>query len=315
MYLNRLNRSFDSWSPNITSPEGNCDLKIMNERLYVFALFAFQVVVMIVGGIGNSVVCLTILRTRAIIQKNSAYLILNLAVADLLIIIIIEPLGLALVVKVLQRSCVFTLIFALRFLSYTLTAASMFMLSLMSVDRCFVILYPLKYKVVATRTRVKYTIAVLWLLSLSTGLVKFFKVFSNSVCAILTQASIILCLSIIITSYMLLFLRIKRQSKVRAELQNNSICVNARSHEREKRLAKTVAVVILCFVLCWTPITFALTLWPEQTMENYLYAWASMIGLANSAINPIIYFYGNKDFRNAAKTTCRGILSACNKYI
>ena len=267
---------------------------------------------MVLGVIGNSVVCLTILRTPAM-QKNSAYLILNLAVADLLIIIIIEPLGLALVVNVLQRSCIFALIRAFRFLLYTLCPASMFTLSLMSVDRCFIVLYPLKYKRVATKARVKYTIAVLWLLSLSTGLVKFFKVFSNSVSAILTQASIILCLSIIITSYTLLFLRIKRQSKVRAELQSNSICLNARSHEREKRLAKTVGIVILCFVLFWTPLTFALTSVPELSMESSLYAWSSMIGLGNSAINPIIYFYRSKEFRNAAITTCRGILSACRK--
>ncbi|CAM1296160.1 Htr4 (predicted) [Pycnogonum litorale] len=73
--------------------------------------------------------------------------------------------------------------------------------------------------------------------------------------------------------------------------------------KRERKAAKTLGIIMGAFILCWLPFFLwylSSTLSDSETPKEMvtLLFW---IGYINSALNPVIYAYFNRDFRNAFK--------------
>ncbi|VDO33521.1 unnamed protein product [Haemonchus placei] len=73
----------------------------------------------------------------------------------------------------------------------------------------------------------------------------------------------------------------------------------------ELRVARTTAVVVGVFVICWFPFStiyvlqaYSLCLMPD-CITNTMYVIAFWLGYANSAVNPLIYAAFSRDFRAA----------------
>lgn len=137
------------------------------------------------------------------------------------------------------------------------------------------------------------------------------------------------CYGVILTSGVLLFLRTRAHFKVnnvmtltvsqfefenknsansasagRVSEQRTALAIAKKRRESEKRTAKTIAVVITVFTLSWVPYGYVLVSDPEQHVNSF-YIWAVAIGMTSSAVNPIIYFFSSKDFRESSKRVLR----------
>lgn len=72
--------------------------------------------------------------------------------------------------------------------------------------------------------------------------------------------------------------------------------------KREKKAAKTLAIITGVFVVCWLPFFVTALLMPlcqSCQPEDYVFSIFLWLGYANSMINPIIYTIFSPDFRNA----------------
>ena len=72
---------------------------------------------------------------------------------------------------------------------------------------------------------------------------------------------------------------------------------------REKKAAKTVGIIVGCFICCWAPFfswylfeAFCEACTPKPVIDAFFW-----LGYVNSAINPCIYALFSKDFRFAFK--------------
>lgn len=71
---------------------------------------------------------------------------------------------------------------------------------------------------------------------------------------------------------------------------------------RERKAAKTLAVITGAFVICWLPFFVTALLMPLCTncyFSPYLISTLLWLGYFNSTLNPIIYTIFSPDFRNA----------------
>ena len=200
----------------------------------------FAVAFCVLGVLGNAVVCATIFLTPSFRRKSYNFLITNLAVTDLLTLLIIEPLIWTVVVKSLYGNCTEELVRVTRALAYFLCCASLLTITAMSLDRCFAVLIPFRYKTFATPQTIARGAVLIWALSIGAGTLEGSKVIPIKICSLTTQVVISILYSVIITCYISIFIKIKKQTKIRARLQ----CSNQdHSRKREKNLAKTIALV------------------------------------------------------------------------
>ncbi|XP_071644852.1 octopamine receptor beta-1R isoform X1 [Temnothorax longispinosus] len=98
-------------------------------------------------------------------------------------------------------------------------------------------------------------------------------------------------------------------------VNGTSIRQQTKSWRAEHKAARTLGIIMGAFLLCWLPfflwyLTTSLcgeACYTPDTVVSVLF-W---IGYFNSALNPLIYAYFNRDFRDAFKDTLKSALPCC----
>ncbi|XP_012535826.2 octopamine receptor beta-3R isoform X2 [Monomorium pharaonis] len=107
-----------------------------------------------------------------------------------------------------------------------------------------------------------------------------------------------------------------RSSAAELNVENGtSIRQQTKSWRAEHKAARTLGIIMGAFLLCWLPffiwyLTTSLcgeACYVPDTVVSVLF-W---IGYFNSALNPLIYAYFNRDFRDAFKDTLKSALPCC----
>ncbi|XP_052771145.1 5-hydroxytryptamine receptor 1F-like [Mya arenaria] len=103
--------------------------------------------------------------------------------------------------------------------------------------------------------------------------------------------------------------RVKRKLKSSTLRRHNSRKSKKIAISQEKRAAKTLGIVMGCFSVCWLPfflITFLRVVCYDCAIPSILIKSVMWLGYFNSACNPFIYTFFNKDFRMAfRKLSCK----------
>jgi hypothetical protein len=72
--------------------------------------------------------------------------------------------------------------------------------------------------------------------------------------------------------------------------------------QREKKVAKTLTIITLVFLLCWSPFFISYIIYiKNESIPGRLNNIVIWLGLFNSAMNPIIYAYFIPTFRSTFK--------------
>ena len=284
------------------------------------------IVVFIVGVIGNSVVCVAVIRRKRMRTSNNIFTF-NLALCDLLNVLIFLPTQMAAFENDHNWAtgdfmCHFTYILVPVSLS-----ASIGTLLAITSDRYRAIAYPMKPRL--SGKKVKIILAIIWIASLfiSSPLVFvageqrpapgkvycdeewpkpiYSKIYWNFIFVI----QYVLPLAIIVVLAVLIAVKI-RQNNAMQMLPKSSQVIAAAVRQRMKQTSKItnmlIALVIL-YAVCMLPQHIVFLWYTYGNLAGskyfiYVLRFANVFPMANSALNPIAYGTLNKEFKKVYKS-------------
>lgn len=295
--------------------------------------------VFLLGLVGNCLVVAVVFRAPRM-RTVTNYFIVNLAIADVLVVLFCLPATLLsniFVPWILGE----TMCKLVAYVQGVSVVASIDSLVAISLDRVLAICFPMRFQITGRRARL--IILLIWIVALTTTIP--WPLYFHLVSAFPTSPEIRLCLEewpserdkdlyfilanvvfcyllpliLILLCYVMIWIRVWRRS-IPTESKDAHI---DRLQQRSKvKVVKMLVVVVIIFMLSWLPlyaIFIRIKLGSEQ-MESwedvllpYVTPVAQWLGASNSCINPVLYAYFNQKYRRGftaiiQSRSCCGII-------
>ena len=314
--MKRLNSSF---SLNSSTAPPNLSHWAHNEQEITTGVIiqsVFLALVIFVGVIANSLVCLVIYKKRSLHTVLYSFLV-SLSISDLLHAALKMPTTLLSTLHIVwyphPSFCYITTPFGVLF-----GAATVFNLCAVALNQFFIIVKPLHYPMVMTATHARYVIAGLWAGSVVISLPPIFWRSPDTICKSGAVSSdnylsevlylsalwtfVVIIPSVVMgTSYTKIFLVARRQIFKMREDNGNGELRASRTRKREFRAAGLLALVGGIFIFCWLPFFIVQTLhkFSEANIAPFYFRLFLCVMYSKSAINPLLYTALNKELRKS----------------
>ena len=235
------------------------------------------------------------------LQRQSTYLIIHLAILDLLVGAVSGP---VIVNYFLGPYCdLWKQTQTIPPFVNSIPVASLVNLAAISLERMHATLFPFKYRVIRRRVYAM-AIAAIWFLTLSRETVQIvlFKAQGNSHLAVSFAIVTLvlywsLSLFLICVSYVAIFIKVRFSPNPRHHGATN----------RERKLTATLLIITLASLMTWFPYTtFIIVIYwhqdilsgwyPQRSFFYIQMALTALVG-ANSLVNPIVYAIRLPEFR------------------
>ena len=259
---------------------------------------------MLISILGNALVLAAIIRTPSIRSTPHMIMLCSLAVSDLLVGLIAQPIYIA---ETLTEDLFVKHAGAM--MGSFLIVVSLMTITAITVDRFLALHYHMRYATLVTESRVKYTLIIIWSVNF---LLPWFDFWYQRVHRFVVATSTIICLLICMASYIRIYCFIRRhQLEILAQQQavQSSDAGSNLNVPRLKRSAMNTFVFFIVLIICYLPFHVILTLY-ALSMKDWQSEWefALTAVFMNSSINPFLYCWRLRDLRTAVVKTARQML-------
>ena len=249
---------------------------------------------MLISIIGNTLVLAAILRTPSL-RSPSVVFLCSLAVSDLLVGLVIQP------VYIANQLTNGSLHQVMTTMAFSACGVSICTMTAISVDRFLALHYHMRYPDLMTTHRAMYTSATLWLIASFLSLLSFWNMNAHYFAAAI---SIAICLLFSTVCYIRIY-RIVRQHQLQIHVQQQA--VDSLNIQRSKRSAINTFIYYIAMILCYTPLLISMIM---LGIKGVTKAWnlADTVAFLNSAINPVLYCWRLRELRTAVVKAAREML-------
>lgn len=280
----------------------NKKIMLKSTDILLIITLALEAAVIIIG----NTFTIFIFCTQRSRLKRTCFLLVNLAIADLLVGIA-EPIVLGTekipkmkMIRVEDVKRIKNPSLSVQILG---SSTSVIFLALISLERVHAVLRPLQHHVTSTRVYIS-TIIFSWTAGLclagSTFLPMHTEVDSVYV-SVAIHSLLFLCVLIICASYLTIRTRLHSVTPPEIEIHNQ------RSMDQNVRLSRTFFIVAAVSLVLWLPAIAVYTTkeFCKGCVSPMVLRTVNCLHLANSMINPFVYCLRMPIFKNALKKYCR----------
>ncbi|XP_078378594.1 lysophosphatidic acid receptor 3-like [Oculina patagonica] len=233
--------------------------------------------------------------------KRTSYLLINLAVADLLVGFT-EPIALGTfdIPQHLDESSINSRGNITNAFQTTFSFGSVFFLALISLERTYALIWPLRHRVASTKGYV-YSVTFAWVAGISVGvltLLALYDILDYVHWTLAFGCIMVLCLITVCVSY----LAIRRRLNCRVPAIDAAH--NRRNGPQQNaKFSRTLFVVIAASLLFWFPsiVVYCTQYLCSGCVPLSMFQFFNVFRLANSLVNPIIYSFRIPMFRETFK--------------
>ena len=240
------------------------------------------------------------LRKAASLPKPLKTLLLSLAVSDLGVGLIVQPLFIAVTAK---KSSTYDITFIVyRSTTNLLLYASFFGVMALSADRFLAIHLHLRYQELVTYKRVVAVVISIWLFSALLSLLRF--CLPENFTSVIFAFTIASCLFATTLFYYKIYLAVRRHAnQIRRSQQEQQAAQNGEMENAAtlRKFAVGAFFVYLAFLVCYLPRTCTLvtSIFTSSTNFNGGTLYTTTLVFLNSSLNPLIYSWKMRHIRNA----------------
>ena len=259
--------------------------------------------------VGNTTV-LGILYKKESLRTISNRFLASLSVADFFVGLVLKPIFLATHLSQPQSGHG-SMTKIIQILWTHSAGATSLSLCSASADRLIAIRFPYRYQEFVTKTRCHVVITAVWVISLFLPFLIFIKggagwLFFAAIAYLFPIFVVILCNAFI-------FKAARTQGKRIKEERHHSNDDTLRGVVKNFKAIKTIGLVLSVCIIKWIPC-FILTIityhycttkkdCPLKKLFSLAWPWVQAAVLTSSAINPLIYYFRNGEFRQAFCST------------
>ena len=269
-----------------------------------------------------NIVTIIALRKRLTIPRALKIFLLSLAVSDLGVSLLVQPLYITYLVMMIKENTQ-TLYFEITLNSFYVTAyfliyASFFGVVALTADRYLAVHFYLRYQELVTQKRVVAVVISNWVLSAIPMLLSIW--IPNTVGIILVPVESV-CYLTTAFFYFKIYLAVRHHSNqihvLQAQLaQNNE--EDMTNTARERKAAVGTFYVYLVFLICYLPSTcvwIILISTGPSTMLFQFGLYTNTLIFLNSSLNPLIYSWKMRHVRHAIMEILRNIMPHPHQWV
>ena len=259
----------------------------------------------------NSMSVVAYWRSSKLKEKVSYFLIMVLSLVDLGVGTICTPLFTLLLASQITGNTSCRLVFVNRKTTVLVIGLSVATLSAINIETYMNIVHPFVHRRKVTRKRLLIPVILLWIYCIIIVSLSFFE----------KQAAISLYIAYVlhfpvltVYVYAKIFFTMKRSRSLltaptgNTPTSNDKVLVRGCSELSSKRrflqdikLLKSCFLVIICFLLCFLPLSVLLAANINGFNGLVFQTWGTTILMMNSSLNSVILFFRNRMLRNEAK--------------
>ncbi|XP_054617366.1 trace amine-associated receptor 1-like [Dunckerocampus dactyliophorus] len=267
---------------------------------------------------GNLLIIISVVYFKQL-HTPTNYLILSLAVADLLVGVLVFPLTIEFTVTY----CAYQeeLLCKVRSsVDVTLSIASILHLCCISIDRYHAVCKPLTYRTTITVHVVVFMILMSWCLSVVFTIAFVITDLNYAKCGRKCYIDVLIAtilgficsfylpVSVMICIYVKIFLVAQKQARSIQNTSYQSRMPRAAVSKMERKATKTLTIVMGVFLICWSPyfLYTCVYLGKQALIPIAASEGLTWLALSNSMLNPFIYAFFYSWFQSAFKMIVSG---------
>ena len=265
------------------------------------------------AAVTGNVVALWLFYKHESLRTISNRFLASLSIADVLVGLVIDPYWIVIRCwnsRRVQRK----LVMITKMLWIHTTAATTLNSCCVSIDRFIAIRFPFRYQDSFTKRRCFAVIILVWLISLSLPFLMFSRE-GMELCVFIAFTICLVPLLVVSFCYIIIFKLARKQFKrilLAKNIPDSGENIRVRVVQNLKAI-KTVGFVLSACIITWMPsvvLQLVRFYYMEEEkrcrlrkLEFVKSPWVEAIAFTSSAINPLIYYFRNSDFRRAFRRT------------
>lgn len=263
---------------------------------------ALNVPMMLISIVGNCLVLAAMTRTPSL-RSPSMLFLCNLAVSDLLVGFVVQPLYIASgFTKIDSLDSLWFLV------SFATCGISLCSITVISVDRFLALYYHMRYPTLVTKSRAILALVLMWIvICILSGI----YCLNPDVYFLVIALGVGLCLLISIVAYIGIFRIVRHQQlKIHTQQQAVKAASDDVSNMRQlKRSALNSFVFFIVMVLFYAPMSVAMCFYLITREWGNEWSFTTTAVFMNSCVNPLLYCWRLGKLRKAVVKTVKKMFS------
>lgn len=266
-------------------------------EIFLIVSTTINALLMAISIFGNALVLTAIWKTPSLRSPSTIFLS-SLAVSDLLVGFIVQPVFIATFQRFELGSALFLIS---NVMTLSVCGVSISTMTAISVDRFLALYFHMRYPNFMSIKSAIYTSTTLWFLGIVFSGV---RLISSEAFIVIGVVVIAACLLISSYSYLRVYLIVRRHQ---LQIHNQQQAVENLNAEdqlnvlRSKKSAITTFIYYICMVICYSPSLILMSIIsPSPNRFVSLVVWwtlATTVAYMNSAINPFLYCWRMSNLR------------------